>query len=210
MQIRRAYLRRSVKQARLQKRLLVTAMLAATGCAACLLQAEARNATPDAVAPAEARRIDPYPIVPGGVLREVGFALDGQNEEVQRFPLQSFTDGAGQGQAAFRNKGLERMALPGLPWHDGQAGLTLLKEPASNVDSGMADGSPAGAIGPAAGGSGDTSTGSSGDTMADGSGIVFTVVLAVLTILAMLPASPATPLTSRLRKRRASGAAAHQ
>jgi hypothetical protein len=218
MEIRRAYLRRSVKRARLQKRVLVAAMLAATGCAACLLQAEARNAMPDTPAPAAARRIDPYSIVPGGVLREAGFAPDGQNDEGQLFPLQSFPDGAGllaagQGRAAFRNDGLEHMALPGLPWHDRQAGLTLLKEPASNADSGMADGSLAGATAPAAGGSGDTSTGSSDDTTADGSGTVFTALLAVLAILAMLAtpgASPSTPLARRLRKRRSSGAAAHQ
>jgi hypothetical protein len=238
MEIRRVYLRRSVKRARLQKRVLVAAMLAATGCAAFLLQAEARilihaaaPAAPvaarisDGPAPAAARRIDPYSIVPGGVssrteagdggmLREIGFALDGQGGEGQRFLLQAFPDGTGlqalgQWQAAFRDDSLERMALLGLPWHDRQAGLTLLN---------MAGGSPAGATEPAAGGS-YTSTGSSGDTAADSAGYSdtgTTVVLAFLAFLVIRVASPSTPQTSRppltLRPddRRSSGAAAHQ
>lgn len=85
MHSRRAYLRHNMKQARLQKRLAVTATLAAAGCALFLLQEEAHPeqrraaATPAAQAapaplrlaaqasPAAARHVYPYSIVPGGV-----------------------------------------------------------------------------------------------------------------------------------------------
>jgi hypothetical protein len=89
MEIRRAYLRRSIKQARLQKRLCVAAMFAAASCAAWIHvhaprpQLDPMSAIPGASvapaaglrlsarpapAPAQApRRVYPYSIVPGGV-----------------------------------------------------------------------------------------------------------------------------------------------
>ena len=86
MHSRRAYLRQTMKQARLQKRLAVAATLAAAGCALVLLQQEAHPeqrrpaaAVPAARAapallrvaaqasPAPARHVYPYSIVPGGV-----------------------------------------------------------------------------------------------------------------------------------------------
>jgi len=86
MHSRRAYLRQTMKQARLQKRLAVAATLAAAGCALVLLQQEAQPErrlpaalTPAAQAapallrvaaqasPAPARHVYPYSIVPGGV-----------------------------------------------------------------------------------------------------------------------------------------------
>jgi len=87
MHSRRAYLRQTMKQARLQKRLAVAATLAAAGCALVLLQQEAHPEqrhpaalTPAAQAaspallqvaaqagPAPARHVYPYSIVPGGV-----------------------------------------------------------------------------------------------------------------------------------------------
>lgn len=89
MDIRRAYIRRSVKQARLQKRLAVAAMLTVSCCAAFLLRQEPQApvgssftaAVPDPAirtspeikrvadgsTPAAPRRIYPFSIVPGGV-----------------------------------------------------------------------------------------------------------------------------------------------
>jgi hypothetical protein len=88
MDIRRAYIRRSVKQARLQKRLAVAAMLTVACCAAFLLRPEPQPvqdfltaAVSDGPVPssaailrvaahpaqAAARRVYPYSIVPGGV-----------------------------------------------------------------------------------------------------------------------------------------------
>jgi len=92
MEIRRAYLRRSMKRARLQKRVAVAAMLGVAGCAALLLQQQAQR--PDAAmaasmaapaapavlpvaaeaAPAVARRVYPYSIVPGGVSDRIELA----------------------------------------------------------------------------------------------------------------------------------------
>ena len=89
MDIRRAYIRRSVKQARLQKRLAVAAMLTVSCCAAFLLRQEPQQtigssftaAAPetqlrispeikrvaDGSTPAAPRRVYPFSIVPGGV-----------------------------------------------------------------------------------------------------------------------------------------------
>lgn len=87
MHSRRAYLRQTMQQARLQKRLAVAATLAAAGCALVLLQHEAhpeqrRPAAPTPAVqapsllrlaaqasppPAPARHVYPYSIVPGGV-----------------------------------------------------------------------------------------------------------------------------------------------
>jgi hypothetical protein len=88
MDIRRAYIRRSVKQARLQKRLAVAAMLTVSCCAAFLLRVEPQQSSgtftaagPDAAirtspeikrvadrsTPAAPRRVYPFSIVPGGV-----------------------------------------------------------------------------------------------------------------------------------------------
>ncbi|MGO4475769.1 hypothetical protein AB4Z32_05890 [Massilia sp. 2TAF26] len=86
MHSRRAYLRQTMKQARLQKRLAVAATLAAAGCALVLLQQDAHpeqrraaaltpavQAAPAPLrvaaqaAPAPARHVYPYSIVPGGV-----------------------------------------------------------------------------------------------------------------------------------------------
>jgi len=86
MDIRKAYLRRSMRQARLQKRLVVATVLAASAWALVLLQPDekevdqvalaavlARPAAPGVVraadqpSPATARRVYPYSIVPGGL-----------------------------------------------------------------------------------------------------------------------------------------------
>jgi hypothetical protein len=89
MDIRRAYHRRGIKRARLQKRLALAAMLAVVGCAAFVLQPEplqpaqapgaaaepaARTSAAPALhrvaadaAPSRQRRVYPYSIVPGGV-----------------------------------------------------------------------------------------------------------------------------------------------
>jgi hypothetical protein len=91
MDYRKAYLRRSMKQARLQKRLTIATVLAAAGCAALVLRPQVQSTGQDAAlpaivgaaaqsapalwrtaanaspAPAPARRIYPYSIVPGGV-----------------------------------------------------------------------------------------------------------------------------------------------
>lgn len=86
MDVRRSYFRRSVKRARLQKRVAVTAVVAAAACAAYLLHAEAPHKdkpstasvapvpaarevlrVADQAAPAAVRRVYPYSIVPGGV-----------------------------------------------------------------------------------------------------------------------------------------------
>ncbi|MGJ7916045.1 hypothetical protein ACI48D_11265 [Massilia sp. LXY-6] len=89
MEIRKAYLRRSVERARLQQRVAVTIMLVGAACAAFLLQPQALRPDRDAAqaatratpmpaapersrvgaqdAPAAARRVYPYSIVPGGV-----------------------------------------------------------------------------------------------------------------------------------------------
>jgi len=94
MDIRKAYLRRSMRQARLQKRLAVAAVLAASAGALVLLQADEKEVDQDALAavlakpaapgvvrvadqpmPAGARRVYPYSIVPGG--------LNGRAELVQ-------------------------------------------------------------------------------------------------------------------------------
>lgn len=93
MDIRKAYLRRSMRQARLQKRLAVAAVLAATAWALILLQPEqkevdqkalaavlARPAAPGVVRvadqpmPAESRRVYPYSIVPGGLKSQAELA----------------------------------------------------------------------------------------------------------------------------------------
>lgn len=94
MEIRRAYLRRSMKRARLQKRVAVAAMLGVAGCAALLLHQQAQHADRDAAtaasmaapaapavlpvaaeaAPAVARRVYPYSIVPGGVSDRIELA----------------------------------------------------------------------------------------------------------------------------------------
>ena len=96
MEIRRAYLRRSMKRARLQKRVAVAAMLGVAGCAALLLHQQAQHADRDAAraatqatpmpaapersrvgaqdAPAAARRVYPYSIVPGGVSDRIELA----------------------------------------------------------------------------------------------------------------------------------------
>jgi hypothetical protein len=94
MEIRRAYLRRSMKRARLQKRAAVAAMLGVAGCAALLLHQQAQRpereaamaapmAAPAAPAvlpvaaeasPAAARRVYPYSIVPGGVSDRIELA----------------------------------------------------------------------------------------------------------------------------------------
>jgi len=94
MDIRKAYLRRSMRQARLQKRLAVAAVLAASAGALVLLQADEKEVDQEALAavlarpaapgivrvadqpmPAGARRVYPYSIVPGG--------LNGRAELVQ-------------------------------------------------------------------------------------------------------------------------------
>jgi hypothetical protein len=91
VEIRKTYLRRSMKRARLQKRVAVTAMLAIGGCAAFLLQQQAQHPDQAAVtalpvptpavlrlasqaAPAAARRVYPYSIVPGGVSDRIELA----------------------------------------------------------------------------------------------------------------------------------------
>jgi hypothetical protein len=94
MEIRRAYLRRSMKRARLQKRVAVAAMLGVAGCAALLLQQQAQRPERDAAmapsmaapaaaavlpvaaeaSPAVARRVYPYSIVPGGVSDRIELA----------------------------------------------------------------------------------------------------------------------------------------
>jgi hypothetical protein len=94
MDIRKAYLRRSKRQARLHKRLAVAAVLAASAGALVLLQADEKEVDQEALAavlagpaapgvvrvadqpmPAGARRVYPYSIVPGG--------LNGRAELVQ-------------------------------------------------------------------------------------------------------------------------------
>jgi len=86
MDIRKAYLRRSMRQARLQKRLVIAAVLAATAWALVLLQPEEKEVDQEALAavlagpaapgvvrvadqpmPAGTRRVYPYSIVPGGL-----------------------------------------------------------------------------------------------------------------------------------------------
>jgi hypothetical protein len=86
MDLRKAYLRRSMHQARLQKRLALAAVLAASAWALVLLQADEKEVDQDALAavlarpaapgvvrvadqptPAAARRVYPYSIVPGGL-----------------------------------------------------------------------------------------------------------------------------------------------
>jgi hypothetical protein len=96
MDIRRAYIRRSVKQARLQKRLAVAVMLTVSCCAAFLLRQEPQQkvgnsftaAVPDpairtspeikrvaeASTPAAPRRVYPFSIVPGGVTSRADIA----------------------------------------------------------------------------------------------------------------------------------------
>jgi len=94
MDIRKAYLRRSMRQARLHKRLAVAAVLAASAGALVLLQADEKEVDQEALAavlarpaapgvvrmadrpmPAGTRRVYPYSIVPGG--------LNGRAELVQ-------------------------------------------------------------------------------------------------------------------------------
>jgi hypothetical protein len=88
MDYRKAYLRRSMKQARLQKRLTIATMFVAAGCAAFVLRPQIHAADQEAALPAvvaaaapapsllrlaadaslaPARRVYPYSIVPGGV-----------------------------------------------------------------------------------------------------------------------------------------------
>lgn len=86
MDLRKGYLRRSMRQARLQKRVAVAAVLAASAGALVLLQADEKEVDPEALAavlarpaatgavrvadrpmPAAARRVYPYSIVPGGL-----------------------------------------------------------------------------------------------------------------------------------------------
>jgi hypothetical protein len=88
MDYRKAYLRRSMKQARLQKRLTIATMFVAAGCAAFVLRPQIHTADQEAAlpavaaaaasapallrlaadaSPAPARRVYPYSIVPGGV-----------------------------------------------------------------------------------------------------------------------------------------------
>jgi hypothetical protein len=93
VEIRKTYLRRSMKRARLQQRVAVAALLAVTGCVAFLLHQQPRQPGQAAVtvaapaapmpavlrvaaeaAPAEARRVYPYSIVPGGVTDRIELA----------------------------------------------------------------------------------------------------------------------------------------
>jgi hypothetical protein len=93
VEIRKTYLRRSMKRARLQQRVAVAALLAVAGCVAFLLHQQPRQpgqagvtvAAPAApmpavlrvaaeAAPAEARRVYPYSIVPGGVTDRIELA----------------------------------------------------------------------------------------------------------------------------------------
>jgi hypothetical protein len=98
MDYRKAYLRRSMKQARLQKRLTIATVLAAAGCAAFVLRPQVQSTGQEAAlpaivgaaaqsapalwraaadaspAPAPARRIYPYSIVPGGVTSRADLA----------------------------------------------------------------------------------------------------------------------------------------